>query len=470
MCIQTNVSKAVFATFMGLLVAASLQAAERPPNFVLIFTDDQGYQDIGCFGSPDIATPQLDRMAAEGMRFTDFYVGAPVCSASRAALLTGCYCQRTGVTGVFFPNRGNKGLSPSEITIAEVLKQKGYATACIGKWHLGDDPPFLPTKQGFDTYLGVPYSNDMSVNPNMQVADNVVWREGMTLERMRNERPKKNFVPLLGDEAVIEYPTDQSLLTRRYTERAVQFIREHKNEPFFVYLPHTMPHVPLFASEEFKGKSERGLYGDVIEEIDWSVGQVLKTLRDLKLDDNTLVVFTTDNGPWLSKGKNGGSALPLRDGKFTTFEGGMRVPTIMWWPETVPAATTCHGIASTIDLLPTFASLADVAAPKDRKIDGVDITRLLTESGAKSPRESFVYRGQAIRVGKWKLSNSTRGLKKGEKPPQLFDLAADIGETTNVAAKHPEVVKKLTEMLAAHNAEIKANSRPVGTWRPSKDK
>ncbi len=455
-------------------LAGRAVAAEKLPNFVLIFTDDQGYQDIGCFGSPNIKTPNLDNMAKEGMKFTDFYCGAPVCSASRAALMTGCYCARTGVTGVFFPNRGYKGLNPEEVTVAEVLKQKGYATICIGKWHLGDEKPFLPIRQGFDSYLGIPYSNDMSVNPKMSVAKNCVWREGMTEEKMRNEKPRRNKVPLLRNDEVVEYPTDQSLLTKRYTEEGVKFIKANKDRPFFLYMPHTMPHVPLFASEQFKGKSARGLYGDVIEEIDWSVGQILKALKDAGVDDNTLVVYTSDNGPWLSKGKAGGCALPLRDGKFTVYEGGMRMPCIMRWPGHVPAGKTCDQVAATMDLMPTFAALAGCKVPDDRVIDGRSIVPLLEgKPGAKSPHEAFFYRGKAVRAGKWKLiQGGGKRPKKGEKPTgpnaQLYDLSTDISEKNNVAAENPEVVERLMALLKKHNEEIKANGRPVGTLQTQK--
>jgi len=410
---------------------------------VLIFADDQGYQDIGCFGSPKIKTPNLDRMAAEGMRLTDFYVGAPVCSASRASLMTGCYCARVSVTGVFFPNRSRKGLNPKEITVAEVLKSKGYATACVGKWHLGDEKPFLPTRQGFDSYFGIPYSNDMSI----------------TLEGRRGP-------PLMRDEQIVEHPAVQATLTRRYTEEGVEFIRAHKDRPFFLYMPHTMPHVPLFASEKFKGTSARGLYGDVIEEIDWSVGQILGTLRELGLAENTLVVYTSDNGPWLSKGDHGGCALPLRDGKFTTWEGGMREPCIAWWPGKVPAGTSCGEVAATMDVLPTFAKLAGAKVPDDRIIDGKDISPLLFgREGAKSPHATYFFRNAAVRAGKWKLHLSGRDTVK-KRPdqvfPALYDLSTDIGEDHNVAAENPQLVERLTKLILEHREEIAANRRPAG--------
>ncbi|MFP6612191.1 MAG: sulfatase, partial [Pirellulales bacterium] len=304
---------------------ASAGGNERLPNFVIIFTDDQGYQDIGCFGSPKIKTPNLDRMAGEGMKFTDFYSANAVCSASRAALLTGCYPPRVSISGVLFP-RHKVGLHPDEITIADLLKQRGYATACIGKWHLGHKPEFLPTRQGFDSYYGIPYSNDMMIDPTMDLADGCVLRQGMTAERIRQEKPKRNWVPLLRGAKVIEYPVDQSTLTKRYTDEAVQFIKTNRSKPFLLYLPHTMPHIPLFASPQFKGSSARGLYGDTIEEIDWSTGQILETIKSLGLDEQTLVIYTSDNGPWKLPNGRGGNAEPLRGYKFQTYEGGMRVP------------------------------------------------------------------------------------------------------------------------------------------------
>ncbi|NQT87075.1 sulfatase-like hydrolase/transferase, partial [bacterium] len=284
---------------------------KEKPNFIIIFADDQGYQDVGCFGSPLIKTPNLDRMAGEGRRFTNFYSAASVCTPSRAALLTGSYPTRVGLPSVLFP-RNNTGFSDTEITIAELLKGQGYATKCIGKWHLGHLSPFLPTSHGFDSYYGIPYSNDMTIDPKATLATDCTFREGMTRERAASEKPKKNWVPLMRDKEVVEYPADQTTLTKRYTAEAVKFITANKAKPFFLYLPHTMPHVPLFASEKFKDTSKRGLYGDVIEEIDWSVGEILATLKKLGIAEDTCVVFTSDNGPWLSKGKAGGCALPLR--------------------------------------------------------------------------------------------------------------------------------------------------------------
>ncbi len=308
------------------------EAIEKP-NIIIVLNDDQGYQDLGCYGSPDIKTPHIDQMAAEGMKFTDFLVASPVCSASRAALLTGCYPNRVGVPSVFFPNRGHVGLSPKHVTIAEVLKTVGYNTKAVGKWHLGDEPEFLPTNQGFDSYYGIPYSNDMFPAQSMKYADDCLFRDGESPEtiekafagtlRKGSPRSMKNKVPLMLDEACIEFPANQTTITRRYADQGIAFISESvkQKKPFFLYLANSMPHIPLFASPDFKGKSERGLYGDVIEEIDHNVGRILSHLKELKIDENTIVVVTSDNGPWLIMGDRGGTATPLFEGKMTTFEG-----------------------------------------------------------------------------------------------------------------------------------------------------
>jgi arylsulfatase A len=433
-------------------------ALAKSPNIVLIVTDDQGYQDLGCFGSPQIRTPNLDRMALEGMRFKDFYSASAVCSPSRAALLTGCYPARVNIPGVLFPQH-EIGLNPAEITIADLLKEKGYATACIGKWHLGHHGSFLPTKQGFDSYYGIPYSNDMVMDPSMPLAHNILLREGVTPESIKTEKPKKNWVPLLRDEQVIEYPCDQSKLTQRYTAEAVQFLETHRKKPFFLYMPHTMPHIPLAASSDFLGKSPRGFYGDTIEEIDWSVGQVLATLKRLKLDNNTLVVYTSDNGPWNLKNGHGGSALPLRGFKFQTYEGGMRVPCIMRWPETIPAGSECTEIVGSIDLMPTFARIVGTSTPYDLIIDGMDILPLMQgRSDARSPHQSyFYYRGrklEAMRQGFWKI--------RFNKTIELFHLGHDLSETENLASKYPARVRSMLKEMEAFDLSLRANARPEG--------
>ena len=434
----------------------------KSPNFIIIFTDDQGFEDIGCFGSPKIKTPHLDKLAAEGRKFTSFYSANSVCSPSRASLLTGCYPVRVSIPGVLFP-RHEIGLNPDEITIADLLKSKGYATSCIGKWHIGHKPKFLPTRQGFDSYYGIPYSNDMTIDPEANLAADIKLREGFTLDRIRNEKPKKDFVPLMRNEEVIEYPCDQTTLTQRYTEEAVKFIEENKNKPFFLYLPHTMPHIPLFASEKFKGKSERGLYGDTIEEIDWSVGEIMKSLRDNNLDENTLVIYTSDNGPWKLKGGRGGSAHPLRGFKFQTYEGGMRVPCIMHWKGKVLAGSSCDEIVATIDLLPTIAGLSGAALPNDRTIDGKDIWPLIAgKKGAQTPHEIyFFYKGnklESARQGKWKLRRSG----KKSQLVELYDLASDISESKNLAKENEILVNEMINKMNLFDEKLKKNQRPAG--------
>lgn len=437
-------------------VNANGQVKENRPNVIIFFTDDQGYQDVGVFGSPLIKTPNLDKMAADGIRFTDFYSASPVCSPSRAALLTGAYPPRVQVPVVLWP-RSKSGLPSEEVTIAEMLKEKGYATACIGKWHLGDQERFLPTSQGFDSYLGIPYSNDMSVNPNFKVSDAAVFREGMTLDSLRHAKPKKFLVPLLRDEEVIEYPVNQSLLTQKYTEEAISFMTKNKENPFFLYIPHTMPHIPLYVSEPFQGKSKRGLYGDVIEELDWSIGEVLKTLESLGLAENTLVIFTSDNGPWNLKNGQGGSALPLRGHKFSTYEGGMRVPMIAQWKGKIPAGSVCDQVASTIDLLPTIAALTGAELPEE-KIDGKDIWPLLAGKRKNSPHRKsgyYYYVGktaEAVRKGKWKLRR-----RKGV--VELYNLEKDIAETTNLAEAFPKRARKLIRMLEDFDAGLQLDNQ-----------
>ena len=454
----------MFRYLLGLIISSFLVNSlfSKPPNFIIIFTDDQGFEDIGCFGSPKIKTPNLDKLAAEGRKFTSFYSANSVCSPSRASLLTGCYPVRISIPGVLFP-RHEIGLNPDEITIADLLKSKGYSTSCIGKWHIGHKPKFLPTRQGFDSYYGIPYSNDMTIDPEANLAADIKLRQGFTLDRIRNEKPKKDFVPLMRNEEVIEYPCDQTTLTQRYTEEAVKFIEENKNRPFFLYLPHTMPHIPLFASEKFKGKSERGLYGDTIEEIDWSVGEIMKSLRDNNLDKNTLVIYTSDNGPWKLKGGRGGSAHPLRGFKFQTYEGGMRVPCIMHWKGKVPAGSSCDEIAATIDLLPTIAGLSEAVLPNDRTIDGKDIWPLIAgKKGAQTPHEIyFFYKGnklESARQGKWKLRRSG----KNSQTVELYDLASDISESKNLAKENEILVNEMIKKMNLFDEKLKKDQRPAG--------
>jgi len=435
-----------------LSISREIHASDRVPNVVLILADDLGYGDVGCYGAEGIETPHLDRMAAEGMRFTDFHVAAAVCGASRAALLTGCYPQRVGILGAPGPST-RIGIHEREMLIPELLKPLGYASAIYGKWHLGHHPKFLPTRHGFDDYFGLPYSNDM-------------WPKHPTA---------KNFpdLPLINGEKIVELNPDQSQLTTWYTERAVRFIEQHRDQPFFLYVPHNMPHVPLFVSDKFKGKSKQGLYGDVIMEIDWSVGQILETLKRLDLDGQTLVVFTSDNGPWLSYGNHAGSASHFREGKGTTWEGGQRVPCVMRWPGKIPAGQVCDEFCTTMDLLPTIARLTGAELP-GHKIDGHDIRPLIFgESDAKSPYDSFAYywlQGlDAVRSGKWKLHfphayRSLTGEPGRDGRPAgysqqriglaLYDLEADPGEQNNVFEQYPEVVERLKALAEQFRADL----------------
>jgi arylsulfatase A len=447
--------------------------APKRPNVVVIFTDDQGYQDLGCYGSPDIKTPNIDTLAADGMKFTDFYVASPVCSASRAALLTGCYPDRVGVPGVFFPNMGHKGLSPKYVTIAEMLKTIGYKTKAVGKWHLGDEEEFLPTNQGFDSYYGIPYSNDMWAAKNMKYAENCIYREGVTQEKLteafaegaKTEGWKKgqaigmkDMVPLMRDEECIEFPVDQSTITKRFTNEGIKFISESvkKQKPFFLYLAHSMPHVPLYASAEFKDKSQRGRYGDVIEEIDYNVGRITEHLKKLDIEKNTIVVFTSDNGPWLIMGEEGGSALPLFEGKMTTFEGGQRVPAIMKWPGKIPAGAICKEIATTMDIMPTLAHITGAELLTGQSIDGKNIFDLITaKEGAVSPHEFFFYAYyNAVRWGNWKYHRKeifkVKETERDAEGPTLYNLKKDIGESKNVIDQHPEIAKRLKKAIDRH--------------------
>jgi arylsulfatase A-like enzyme len=425
------------------------------PNIVLMFTDDMGYGDVGAYGHPTIRTPNIDTLAAEGQRWTQFYAAASVCTPSRAGLLTGRLPIRYGMSGnrrVLFPD-SSLGLPPEEITIAEALKARGYATGMVGKWHLGHLPAFLPTANGFDTYVGIPYSNDMDRVPNLGPAGQA---------GVKDPRSEYFNVPLMRNAAIIERPANQTTLTRRYTDEAVSYIRAQKGGPFFLYLAHSMPHVPLFRSDQFAGRSPRGLYGDVVEELDWSVGQIVRTLREEGLADNTLVLFTSDNGPWLSYGDQGGSAGLLRAGKGTTWEGGMRVPFVAWWPGRIrPAVVTDLG--TTMDLYTTAITLAGGTPPADRPLDGHDIRPTLLGTGA-SPREAVFFWRQrelyAVRQGAWKahfISEGAYGQFGGKvvhETPELYNLDQDPSEQFNVAAAHPDVVARLRKVAADHQAGI----------------
>ena len=408
----------------------------KAPNFVVIFVDDQGYQDLGCYGSPKIKTPCIDRMAAEGVRFTDFYVAAPICSPSRAALLTGCYPSRVGMGNWVQRPDSRLGIHPDEVTLAELLKDRGYATACIGKWHLGFLPPFVPTSQGFDYYFGLYHNLDLEAD---YLAD-------------------EGGVPILRNGKVVKRPADPAELTELYTEEAIRFINKSKDKPFFLYLPHTMAHQPLGISEKFRGKSAGGLYGDVIECLDWSTGRILDTLRQLDLDRRTIVIYTSDNGPG-----PGASALPLRGRKLTTYEGGLRVPCIAWGPGNVAGGKVCREMATSMDFYPTFANMAGASLPKDRVIDGRDIGPLLTEpDNAKSPHDAFFYHGNlgelvAVRSGKWKLFLNPQ--------PVLYNLELDIAEQHNVVRGNGKIVRALRDKAIAFQEDMRQNMRQAGQVR-----
>ncbi len=412
-----------YSALNALAPSASAQQKKKP-NVIIIFIDDLGYGDLSSFGSPYIETPNIDRIGREGIRLTDFYSCSSVCTPSRAGLLTGRYQVRSGIVRVLFP-RDEVGMPDSEITVAEAMKEQDYATACVGKWHLGHLPPFRPMRHGFDYYYGILYSNDMK---NVQIFRN--------------------------DEVVEDDPVDQSLITKKYTQESVNWIREHKDEPFFLYLAHTMPHVPLFASDEFKGTSKRGLYGDVVEEIDAGVGDILDTLDELDLANDTFICFTSDNGPWLSKKERGGSAGPLRDGKFSVYEGGVREPFLARWPGVIPAGSLSHEPAITLDLFATSIKIAGGQIPDDRPIDGKNILPLL-QGKEKSPHDIlYFYKGNklsAIRKGKWKLHYQPgQPIEKAE----LYNLHLDVSEKYNVAKKNPEILKEMVSHVESWASDV----------------
>lgn len=462
----------------SLLIVAFMQTSASikkektiKPNFIVIFADDLGYGDIGVYGHPTIKTPNLDRMAFEGQKWTNFYAASSVCSPSRAALLTGRLPIRTGITGVLFPN-SNTGLPQSEISVAKVLKDNGYKTAAIGKWHLGHKSPFLPTDHGFDSYYGIPYSNDMNREEEIEGKD---WIDGQII-LAEKEKYNAYKLPLMRNQQVIEMPVDQRTITQRYTEEAVAKIKTMKDSHFFIYLAHSLPHIPLFRSQKFKDVSKAGIYGDVVEEIDWSVGQILKTLKEEGLDENTLVIFTSDNGPWLTFKTHSGSAGLLQGAKGGTFEGGFRVPAIFSWPGKIKPGVVMQ-MGTTMDLMPTFCNLSGSKLPKDRIYDGFDISNVLLKNGESLREDFFYYRGDqvyAVRKGAYKAHFITRldmnnirtslfvsdpEIEIGKKPtiletPLLYNLNADPSEKYNIAKEHPEIIAEIRKLLNEHESSI----------------
>ena len=468
---------------IACLVLGTALLAKDNPNFIVIVVDDLGYGDIGSYHDIEgYSTPHLDRMADEGMQFTDFLAAHSLCTPSRAAMQTGRYPERWGYDGgVYFPHSSD-GMPSSERTVAEILGEAGYATALFGKWHLGHLPEFLPTAQGYDTFYGIPYSNDMAHDGDMPLAEDIVFREGRTLEDYREYRPHtfgrkggihrqyKGQVPLVSGKEVVAWPADQSRFTSDFTEKTIAFIEENKDRPFFICLAHPMPHIPLYASEQFAGTTEPGTYGDVVRELDATTGEILAALVELGLDQETLVLFTSDNGPWLNKGENGGSAGILRDGKGSSYEGGQRVPGIFWWPGTIPAGVTTSFPVNQMDLLPTMVALSSAELPNDRIIDGMDISGVLTGmEKTEHPERIFRYMdGEAVRVGEWKYRvgklygrwSGKEGIQDNNpQVEQLFNLTRDPGERNNLLDEgkqaEPDSLHGFLESLkAAVNASV----------------
>ncbi|MFR9591847.1 MAG: sulfatase [Rikenellaceae bacterium] len=449
------------------LVACSttLVAKSKQPNIIVIMADDQGYQDLGCYGSPLIKTPAIDKMAAEGMRLTDFYQTSSVSSASRAGLLTGVLNSRNGVPKVFWPNED--GMPCDQITIAEMLKEQGYTTACIGKWHLGDTQGHMPCDQGFDHFYGIPFSNDMFIGAHQTFADKVLFGEGWDLEKAKEAQRKTTKggignarkqdlhykVPLVEGNEIIEYPVDQTTLTRKYFDRAIEFVTRNGDAetPFFTYITPAMPHIPLYASDQFKGKSARGLYGDCIEELDWNIGRLLDALDEAGLSENTLIIYTSDNGPWLQKKEEGGSSDPLRGGKFLYYDGGVRVPCVMKWTGTIPEGTVSDAVVRSIDFLPTFVGYA--GGKVTHRVDGQDISKFISNPKKTKGLDEYVYvnngRVIGVRKGDWiYLPFSGKGGKADE--PELFNIKEDISEGNNLIASNPEKLAELKSLFEAH--------------------
>ncbi|MFI3248767.1 MAG: sulfatase-like hydrolase/transferase [Rikenellaceae bacterium] len=461
---MNNYIKIASCAAMVAPLASCVAQSEVRPNVVIIFTDDQGYQDLGCFDSPKIKTPNIDELAKDGMLLSSFYVSASVSSASRASLMTGRLNTKNGVYGALFPS--DAGLPSSEVTLAESLREVGYATGIFGKWHLGDLDGELPLDQGFDEFYGTPFSNDMYIGSTHKFDNNVKFREGYTLEKaeyeqtltLTREMAKPHFkqilnkVPLFEGDKIIEYPFDQSTSTKRYIDRAIQFIKSHKDEPFFAYITPNMPHIPLSASEQFRGTSEGGLYGDCIEEIDWNVGRLLTMLEDEGLSDNTIVIFATDNGPWVTLGDRSlaGHADPLREGKFSQYEGGVRTPCVVRWPRVVPAGTESDNIVASIDIYPTIMHYAGVDRI-NHDIDGIDQSSLF-ENPETVVRDEYLYvrygKPYGIRKGDWVYLPKSGAYKPETNiGPELFNIKSDIGQYENLYTKYPEKVAQMQELL-----------------------
>lgn len=454
----------------SLLTLISLQflmaTDTSKPNIIIVLTDDQGYNDLSCYGSKTIKSPRIDQLAEEGLKLTSYYVASPVCSASRAALLTGRYPKHVGVPGVFFPNRGHEGLDPKHQTIAKLLKSVGYATKAVGKWHLGDELEFLPTNQGFDSYYGIPYSNDMFPSLSMKYSDDCFYREGVDQEALKKafdknkQRPvgMKDKVPLMRNDECIEMPADQSTITKRFTDESIKFIDESlaSNKPFFLYLAHSMPHTPLYVSKDFEGKSAGGIYGDVIEEIDYNVGRIIDHLNEKNIAENTLFIYTSDNGPWLIKKTHGGSALPLFEGKMTSFEGGQRVPAIIRWPAKIPKGSVSDEMTLSMDIFPTLAKITGAKAQDADLINGKNALELYEDpANFKTQHDYFFYSPRAVRHKNWKYhQQETFKLKsttRKTKGPSLYDLSKDIGESKNLIKEYPEIAAQLKNALLEHN-------------------
>jgi len=464
----------LFSLFIIAFVSTTALFAQKTKqlNVIIVFTDDQGYQDLGCYGSPNIKTPNIDKMASEGIKYNNFYVSNPKCSPSRASLLTGKIPKNSGVVKVFFPDRS--GMETTQVTIAEVLKKVNYRTACFGKWHLGDIEGQLPTDQGFDEYYGIPYSNDMTIGSQHVFADNVIFNQGYTLAKAKEDQQfvfndqeakrlkkkhkkqsRKNFVPIFEGKIIVEYPANQATLTQRYFDRTIDFIKESKDKPFFVYLTPAMPHIPLFASNDFLGKSERGLYGDVIEEIDHHMGQLLSYLKKSGLDKNTMVIYTSDNGPWLKHGDQAGSALPLRDGKFSNYEGGVRVPGVIWYPSEIKGGIVSDDITSTIDILPTLSTMIGIDI-KDLNVDGKIIPSLVPTAAKNEAKDVALYSRQyivsGVRKGDWKLLRKGKGDNDRKKiEGELFNLKEDVSEENNLIESNQKKAKELNELINQYN-------------------